>query len=90
MTQYEVAAYYFPQYHPDPQNSRWHGTGWTEWNLLRLATPRFSGHRQPIVPAWGYFDESDPLWAASQIDLAADHSITTFLSYQFVGRYCDF
>lgn len=88
MTQYEVAAYYFPQYHVDPRNNRWHGTGWTEWNLLRLATPRFPGHRQPIVPAWGYFDEADPSWAARQIDLAADHGITTFLFdwYWYAGK----
>jgi Glycosyltransferase WbsX len=88
MTQYEVAAYYFPQYHVDPRNNRWHGAGWTEWNLLRLATPRFPGHRQPIVPAWGYFDEADPTWAARQIDLAADHGITTFLFdwYWYAGK----
>ncbi|NUP98991.1 MAG: glycoside hydrolase family 99-like domain-containing protein, partial [Armatimonadetes bacterium] len=43
------------------------------------ALPRFTGHRQPIVPAWGYFDESDPAWAAREIDLAADHAVTCFL-----------
>ena len=79
MSSYEVAAYYFPQYHADPRNDRWHGPGWTEWQVLQQATPRFPGHRQPIVPAWGYFDESDPAWAARQIDVAADHGITSFL-----------
>jgi len=47
--------------------------------LLQQARPRFAGHRQPIVPAWGYFDEADPHWAARQIDLAADHGVTCFL-----------
>jgi hypothetical protein len=88
MTQYEVAAYYFPQYHSDVQNDQWHGANWTEWNLLRVATPRYPGHRQPIVPAWGYFDEADPAWATRQIDLAADHGITTFLFdwYWYAGK----
>ena len=31
---YEVAAYYLPQYHPDPRNAAWHGEGWTEWELV--------------------------------------------------------
>ncbi|HZO88627.1 MAG TPA: glycoside hydrolase family 99-like domain-containing protein [Chthonomonadaceae bacterium] len=75
----EVAAYYFPQYHPDARNDAWHGKGWTEWELVKAARPRFPSHRQPIVPAWGYFDESDPEWAAREIDLAADHGVTCFL-----------
>lgn len=79
LNQYEIAAYYFPQYHSDPRNDIWHGKGWTEWALLKAARPRFPGHRQPLVPAWGYFDEANPRWAAQEIDLAADHGITTFL-----------
>ena len=76
---YEVVAYYFPQYHPDARNDVWHGQGWTEWDILKAARPRYPGHRQPIVPAWGYFNEADPTWTAREIDLAADHGITTFL-----------
>lgn len=78
----EVLAYYFPQYHPDARNDRWHGKGWTEWELLKAAKPRFPGHKQPVVPAWGHFDESDPQWAAKEIALAADHGVTGFL-YDF-------
>ena len=76
---YEVAVYYFPQYHPDTRNSAWHGQGWTEWDILKAARPRYPGHRQPIEPAWGYFNEADPAWTAREIDLAADHGITSFL-----------
>ena len=75
----DVAAYYFPNYHPDARNDKWHGKGWTEWELVKAAKPRYPGHRQPIVPKWGYFDESDPAWASKEIDLAADHGLTTFL-----------
>ncbi|MBE3561964.1 MAG: glycoside hydrolase family 99-like domain-containing protein, partial [Ktedonobacteraceae bacterium] len=79
---------YFPQFHVDPRNERRHGKGWTEWELLRHAPPRFPGHRQPVIPAWGYFDEADPTWAARQIDLAANHGVTTFLFdwYWYSGR----
>ncbi|MBI3971657.1 MAG: glycoside hydrolase family 99-like domain-containing protein [Chloroflexi bacterium] len=78
-TTVEVAAYYFPNYHRDPRNDRWYGPGWTEWELVKTAQPRFPGHRQPIVPAWGYFDEADPRWTAREIDLAAGHGVTCFL-----------
>lgn len=75
----EVGAYYFPQYHPDPRNDLWHGRGWTEWELLRRAEPRFSGHLQPKVPAWGYYDESDPKAAARTISTASEHGIDFFI-----------
>lgn len=84
----EVAVYYFPQWHPDPRNDQWHGKGWTEWELVKAARPRYPGHDQPKRPAWGYFDESDPNWAAREIGLAADHGVTCFLYdwYWYEGR----
>jgi hypothetical protein len=75
----EVAAYYYPNYHHDPRNDAWYGPDWTEWEVVRRAIPRFDGHHQPIVPAWGYFDEADPMWSSSEIALAADHGVTAFL-----------
>lgn len=77
--EYEVAVYHFPNYHPDSINAKWHGKGWTEWEVVKAAKPRFEGHGQPKVPTWGYFDESDPKWAAKEIDLAADHGIDCFI-----------
>lgn len=80
MTQpYEIAVYYFPNYHPDPRNALVHGAGWTEWELVKHAQPRFAGHNQPRVPLWGYEDESDPMVMAKKIDAAADHGISAFL-----------
>ena len=49
--EYEIAAYYFPNYHPDSINERWHGKGWTEWDVLKAAKPRFPGHEQPKIPS---------------------------------------
>jgi hypothetical protein len=73
-----IAAYHFPQWHPDPRNDRWHGPGWTEWALVRANPSRFPGH-QPLQPAWGCHDESDPSQMAREIDLAADHGLDAFI-----------
>ena len=76
---YQVAVYYFPNYHVDSINERWHGKGWTEWELVKNSKPRFQGHKQPKVPTWGYFDEANPKWAAKEIDLAANNGIDVFI-----------
>ena len=76
---YTVACYYFPNYHVDPENEKLHGSGWTEWDILRNARPRFEGHNQPKVPLWGYTDEANPVQMAQKIDAAADHGIDAFI-----------
>jgi len=76
---YQAAVYYFPNYHCDSRNEAWHGQGWTEWELVKRAEPRFEGHQQPRIPLWGYRDEADPAVMAQKIDAAADHGITAFL-----------
>jgi len=78
-TDYEVAAYYWPNWHADARNAQWLGKGWTEWALVKAATPRFPGHYQPRVPLWGYQDEADPQVMARKIDAAANHGITAFI-----------
>ncbi len=84
----EVAVYYFPNFHVDPRNEQWHGEGWTEWNLVKAATPRFPGHEQPKIPLWGYQDESKPEVAEKQIEAASAHGITSFIYdwYWYEGR----
>ena len=51
----------FPNYHTrdreDPRISNQHWENWSEWELVKQAKPRFEGHHQPNVPAWGYTDE---------------------------------
>ncbi len=75
-----VATYYFGNYHPgDPRNEALKGPGWSEWELVKAARPRFPGHHQPNVPAWGFLDESDPAVMARKIDAAADHGIDAFI-----------
>ncbi len=79
MSKTEVAVYYFPNYHREVRNETVHGTGWTEWELVKRAVPRFPEHRQPNVPLWGYEDEADPQVMAKKIDAAADHGINAFI-----------
>jgi len=75
-----VASYYFGNYHPnDPRNATLKGPGWSEWELVKAAKPRFPGHQQPHIPLWGYGDESDPKVMSRKIDAAADHGITAFI-----------
>jgi hypothetical protein len=56
-----------------------HGPGWTEWNLVKAARPRFPGHRQPRVPLWGYRDESNPAAFEQKIAAAAHSSLDAFI-----------
>ncbi len=78
-SEYTIVCYYFPGYHPDPRNDERHGPGWTEWDLVRSARPRFDKHDQPKVPLWGYLDESDPAVMARKIQVAADHDIDAWI-----------
>ena len=74
-----VAVYYFPNYHEDSRNAAYHGSGWTEWELVKSARPRFENHHQPNIPAWGYTDEADPVQMAQKINAAVNHGIDAFI-----------
>lgn len=75
-----VASYYFGNYHPsDSRNRQLKGEGWSEWELVKAAKPRFPGHQQPKTPLWGYTDESNPREMAQKIDAAANHGINAFI-----------
>jgi hypothetical protein len=70
---------YYPHWHSYDHGSAWKGEGWTEWEGLKVAVPRFPGHHQPKRPTWGCFDESDPIWAAREIELAVSHGVDVFM-----------
>lgn len=76
---YQAAAYYFPGYHPNAQNDARLGKGWTEWDLMRAARPRFPGHDQPKAPLWGFLDESRPEVFEKKIAAAADHGLAAWI-----------
>lgn len=75
----EVVSYYFGNYHLDKRNEERLGKGWSEWTLVKEATPRFEGHQQPKVPLWGYTDEANPKDMVQKIDAAAEYGVDVFL-----------
>ena len=87
-----VACYYFPNYHTrdtsDLRISRLHFDNWSEWELVQQAKPRFEGHDQPKVPAWGYEDEKDPNVMAKKIRTALKYGIDVFIFdwYTYDGK----
>jgi len=76
----EIGAYYFPNFHTgDATNERYHGKGWSEWDLVKAARPRFEGHRQPKIPLWGYQDEALPSVMEQKIEAAHKYALDYFI-----------
>ena len=79
MSKIKTYAWYFPNWHQTPLNDKWHGKGWTEWQCVKYATPRFEGHLQPKKTLWGYEDESDPIVFEKKIKALNDYGIDGFI-----------
>ncbi|HWY30838.1 MAG TPA: glycoside hydrolase family 99-like domain-containing protein [Candidatus Acidoferrum sp.] len=87
-----VAAYYYPGTHPDPRWDRNKHPGFTEWEEIKAARPRFPGHVQPKLPVWGYQNEAKPEVMAQKIAAAADYGVNAFIFdwyYYNDGPYLD-
>ena len=78
-TDIQVVAFNFPSWHPSPFMEQRFGKGWTEFDTLRNARTLFPGHSMPHFPLWGYYDESDPVWAEKEIDLAATYGVDAWM-----------
>jgi uncharacterized membrane protein YsdA (DUF1294 family) len=77
---YDIAVYYFPNYHTnDTRNELRYGKGWSEWELVKKAFPRFEGQQQPKIPLWGYTNESDPKVMEMKINAASENGIDVFI-----------
>ncbi|MFA5676555.1 MAG: glycoside hydrolase family 99-like domain-containing protein [Christensenellales bacterium] len=78
---YDVAAFVWPAYQPEPRWSELgifkHGKG--EWQSIYEAKPKFKGHKQPKVPLWGYENEADPIVVARKIDAALAAGVNVFI-----------
>jgi len=77
---YDIAVYYFPDYHTDDmRNELRYGKGWSEWELVKNARPRFEGHKQPKIPLWGFTNESDPEIMEMKINTASEYGVDVFI-----------
>ena len=73
--QYDIAAFIWPSYHPDPRARVFWPMGIGEWEMVMKNELKFEGHDQPRLPAWGYVNEADRYVMQMQIDAAGYHGV---------------
>lgn len=81
-----LAAYVYPGWHPIPERDERFYPGFTEWDLVLSSRPRFPGHVQPRLPAWGRYDDRDPVAVGRRIAAARAHGIDVFVYGTFWCR----
>lgn len=82
----KIYALYLPQFHRIPENDKWWGQGYTEWNAVREAKNYYKGQNQPKVPLNdNYYDLSDEdgnVWRW-QVGLANNYGVDGFIIYHY-------
>lgn len=81
-----VLTYVYPGWHAIAERDVAFYPGFTEWDLLRDARPRFEGHHQPRVPLWGAYDDRDAVAMERRIQACKSHGIDGFVYGYFWCR----
>ena len=83
MNKPKLIAIYFPQFHQTPENDKWWGEGFTDWNLVKEATPLFEEHYQPRIPLDGYYNPCKAEVLRKQAATARKYGIEGFMFYHY-------
>lgn len=78
----KILAYYLPAFHRIPENDKWYGDNFTEWDNTRRAIKLFKGHNQPRVP-FDYYDLSKLQTLKKQMKLARKYGVDGFIYYHY-------
>lgn len=80
----KVLAINLPAYHRIPENDKWWGKGFTEWDNVKSGKPLYKGHYQPIKPLNNnYYNLSKKEDIEQQRDLAKKFGIYGFIYYHY-------
>lgn len=84
MKEVKIVANYLPQFHSIPENDKWWGKGYTDWNAVKKSKPLFQGHCQPNVPLkYNYYDLSNVDSIRWQASLAKQYGVYGFGIYHY-------
>lgn len=77
-------AFYLPQYHSIPENDKWWGKGFTEWDNVKKSVPLYKGHNQPEIPLnKNYYNLLDVKVQEEQAAMAKEYGLYGFCYYHY-------
>ena len=80
----KIIAFYLPQFHSIPENDKWWGKGFTEWENTKKAKLLFNNHNQPREPLNdNYYNLQDIETLKWQTSLAKQYGISGFCFYHY-------
>ncbi len=80
----KILALHLPAFHVIPENNKWWGNGFTEWDNVKKGEPLFRGHIQPLHPYNdNYYNLLDEATLNNQFSIASKYGIDGFIFYHY-------